>query len=236
MRGLMPALRLTRSYRCGGGANLASDAEFAAQRERAEHVLDWYRQYVQLLRRLQSGTVPTVVDAFCGGGGSSDGVRRAGGASYGLDAAEQVDFQRRFGSTSFMRGDATSWADMSEAKRRARAFGAGASPPCKFYSTARRRVDEASQPPLIDATRDMLEARFEDWWMENVLGARPHMSRQATELDGALFGLRVARARLFETSFDVHIDEWLRLPAERLRSRCCLGVRRRWRRLRRSWR
>ena len=126
MRGLMATLRMTRGYRCGGGANLATESEFAEQRERAEQVLDWYRQYVQVLRRLQSGVTPTVVDAFCGGGGSSDGVRRAGGASFGIDSAEQSDFMRRFGSTSFERGDATSWADMASAKRRARAVGAGA--------------------------------------------------------------------------------------------------------------
>merc|ERR1712091_466954 len=101
MRGLMPVLRLTRSHRCGGGANLASEDEFAAQRARAERVLDWYRQYVQLLRRLQSGVTPTVVDDFCGGGGSSDGVRRAGGASFGIDAEAQSDFVRRFGVSSF---------------------------------------------------------------------------------------------------------------------------------------
>ena len=231
MRGLMAALRLTRSHRCGGGANLASEAEFVAQRERAERVLDWYRQYVQVLRRLQSGVTPTIVDGFCGGGGSSEGVRRAGGASFGLDQEEQADFVRRFGSTSFTLGDSTAWADVAEVKRRARAFAAGASPPCKFYSTARRPGDEATQPPLIDATRDMLEALFEYWWMENVLGARRHMARGATELFGALFGLRVDRARLFETSFPVHVDEWLRQPAERLRARCCLGARRRWRRL-----
>ena len=53
--GLMAALRWSRSFRCGGGANLASEAEFVEQRERAARVLDWYRQYVQLLRRLQSG-------------------------------------------------------------------------------------------------------------------------------------------------------------------------------------
>ena len=53
------------------------------------------------------------------------------------------------------------------------------------------RGDEASQPPLIDATRDMLSALFEYWWMENVLGARRHMAEGATELYGALFGLRI---------------------------------------------
>ena len=231
MRGLMAALRWSRSYRCGGGANLASEAEFAAQRERAERVLDWYRQYVQLLRRLMSGATPTVVDAFCGGGGSSEGVRRAGGASHGVDLEAQADFVRRFGSTSFTQADGVAWADVAEVKRRARAFAAAASPPCKFYSTARRPTDEASQPPLIEATRDMLEALFEYWWLENVLGARRHMSAGATELYGALFGLRVDRARLFETSFAVHVDEYLRRTALPLRARCCLGRRRRWRRL-----
>ena len=235
MRGVVAALRLTRSYRrrhrCGDGANLASEEEFAEQRERAEQVLDWYRQYVQLLRRLQSGVTPTVVDDFCGGGGSSEGVRRAGGASVGLDLEGQPDFERRFGHESFVLGDGVSWVQVAEVKRRSRAFAAGASPPCKFYSTARRQDDEASQPPLIEATRDMLRALFEYWWIENVLGARRHMSGQATELFGALFGLRIDRARLFETSFEMHVDEWLRRPAERLRARCCLGERRRWRRL-----
>ena len=77
----------------------------------------------------------------------------------------------------------------------------------------------------------MLEALFEYWWMENVLGARKHMAAGATELYGALFGLRVDRARLIETSFEMHVDEELRRPAEELRARCCLGARRRWRRL-----
>ena len=59
----MVELRQSRAHRCGGGANLAEEAEFEAQRERAERVLDWYRQYVQLLRRLLSGTAPAVIDA-----------------------------------------------------------------------------------------------------------------------------------------------------------------------------
>ena len=58
-------LRLARAYRCGGGANLAGKAAFAAQRKRAEAVPDWYRHYVQLLRRLLSGVAPAVVDDFC---------------------------------------------------------------------------------------------------------------------------------------------------------------------------
>ena len=53
LRGLMTALRRERASRCGGGANLADEAEFAAQRRRAAAVLDWYRQYVQLLHHLR---------------------------------------------------------------------------------------------------------------------------------------------------------------------------------------
>ena len=43
MTGVMAALRRGRSYRCGGGENLASDEQFEEQRERAERVLDWYQ-------------------------------------------------------------------------------------------------------------------------------------------------------------------------------------------------
>ena len=64
-------------YACGGGANLASDAAFDAQRQLAERVLLWYRQYPDLLRKL-SKRAPAVVDLFCGGGGCSEGIRRAG--------------------------------------------------------------------------------------------------------------------------------------------------------------
>jgi len=152
MRGLMSALRLTRSYRCGGGANLAVGAEFEAQRERAERVLDWYRQYVQLLRRLMSGTAPAVIDDFCGGGGSSEGVRRGGGVAHGIDSVIQTEFMRRFGAESFTQGDGISWSVVARVLKRARAVGGMASPPCKFYSTARVR-GEAKAPPLIEHER-----------------------------------------------------------------------------------
>ena len=230
MRGLMIALRLTRSYRCGGGANLATDGEIEAQRARGEAVLDWYAQYPRLLRRLMSGQTPAVVDDFCGGGGASDGVRRAGGVAHGIDSVVQDEFVRRFGAESFTRGDGVSWAVVAKVLKRARAVGGMASPPCKFYSTARVR-GEARAPPLIEQTRDMLDALFEYWVIENVLGARAHLAEHAVELRGAWFGLRVDRPRLFEASFPIHVDEWLREPGEVLRARCCLGARRRWRRL-----
>ena len=42
------------------------------------------------------------------------------------------------------------------------------------------------------------------------------------ELRGAWFGLRVDRPRLFEASFGIHVDEYLREPGERLRERYIL--------------
>ena len=230
MRGLMSELVSVRATRCKGGENLAGADEFDAQSERAARVLDWYRQYVQLLRRLMSGAVPSVVDDFCGGGGASEGVRRGGGVAHGIDSEVQTEFVRRFGAESFTKGDGVSWSVVAKVLKRARAVGGMASPPCKFYSTARVR-GEAKAPPLIDQTRDMLNALFEFWVIENVLGARSHLAPHAVELRGAWFGLRVDRPRLFEASFGIHVDEYLREPGERLRARCCLGARRRWRRL-----
>ena len=65
MRGVMTVLRVALFCRQVRPAELASESEFAEQRARAERVLDWYRQYVQLLRRLQSGATPTAIDDFC---------------------------------------------------------------------------------------------------------------------------------------------------------------------------
>ena len=61
--------RPVRRYACGQGLNLAQEEDFKQQRDRARRVLDWYRNYVELLRNLRGGLTPTVVEAFCGGGG-----------------------------------------------------------------------------------------------------------------------------------------------------------------------
>ena len=66
-------------------------------------MLDWYSIYVALLRRLNSGRTPVSLQNFCGGGGSSEGCRRAGGASHGIDLYDQPDYVRRFGADVFTR-------------------------------------------------------------------------------------------------------------------------------------
>lgn len=224
--------RRSRLSRCGGGSNLASDAEFATQRVLAEEMLDWYAMYPTLLRRLESGVTPFCIQDFCGGGGSSEGCRRAGGASHGVDAYEQEDYCRRFGEETFTLADGMSWSTVKKLRDRHRAAFIMGGPPCKFYSRARVR-GAATQPPLIDGFRDLCTALFgegKQWAIENVMGAQSYMSPEAVVVDGSLFGLKVARARLYETSFPLRVDECVRAPAEKLASRCCLGGRRRFRR------
>jgi hypothetical protein len=67
--------------------------------------------------------------------------------------------------------------------------------------------------------------------IENVKGAAAEMEEHAVLIYGSYFGLRVDRPRFFEANFDLHVDEFLRVPGLALRSRGCLGPRRKWRRM-----
>ena len=190
--------------------------------------MGWYDNYVAILRRLQSGETPGILELFCGSGGGSEGTRRSGGRSHGVDLYDMPEYIDRFGPEAFTRGDAIDHALIGSLRRQHRALAAFASPPCKEYSTARDARTPAKQPGLIDHTRDMLRGQFKYWSIENVAGARKAM-KDAVELRGSLFGLKVARPRLFESSFELVVDRAVAEPAARLARRCCLGQRRRWR-------
>jgi len=218
-----PFYRPCAKPRCQAAGGIASDAEFEEQAERAQSVIMWYDQYVRVLEKL-TGRPAAAVSGFCGGGGSDEGIRRSGGVSEGIDAVAQPDFVRHFGG-HFHLGDAT---DLSVWRRAGKANGAfvwGSSPPCKWYSTG--RTGEPSQPPLIQETRDLLRRGGKLWWIENVLGASQYMDADAVILRGTHFGLHVDRGRKFETNFRVHLDAALRM-GDQLRTRTCLGGRRRW--------
>eukprot|EP00966_Prymnesium_polylepis_P046683 1082263-Prymnesium_polylepis.1 len=60
-------------------------------------MLEWYDTYVSLLRPLRRGKKPCVLHGFCGGGDATEGTRRAGGSSYGIDLRAMPDYVRRFG-------------------------------------------------------------------------------------------------------------------------------------------
>ena len=216
--------------RCRGGLTLAGKADFDAQKARAESMLSWYDQYVSILRRVNSGDSPSILHLFGGGGGSSEGGRRSGATGCSIDIEEQPDYIRRFGSESFILGDALSWDLIGRTSKKWRSDGCLASPPCKPYSRA-LSGGTSKVPMMIPQTRDALRAFFKYWAIENVMGATKHMAKDACELFGQAFGCAVDRARRIESSFPVFIDDAVRIPGMRLRARTCLGARRRWRRV-----
>ena len=222
--------RPVEAFACLGGFNLASDEAFEEQSRLASQALSWYRNYVYLLRRLESGRTPTALVTFCGQGGTSEGVKRAGGAAHGQDVHDQPRYRVRFGQDNFTKGDSTDASGVRDLLKRARAFVILSSPPCKAYSTARMR-GEASEEPMIAQTRDANRETGKLSVIENVVGAHVDMRAHACILRGSFFGLHVDRPRLFEANFDLHVDRVLRDRGLTLRKGTCLGVRRRWRRL-----
>ena len=228
MAGLVFARPVTR-FGCCNGLALASWAAIRSQRLVSNRVVAWYSNYVRLHRRLHSGKTPTALVPFCGEGGSSEGIRRAGGASHGQDLRAKPAYVARFGAEAFSLGDSKSPSGMAALKRKSGAFFIMPSPPCKEHSTARMR-GKASDPPLIRQTRAALRAVGGLYAMENVTGARTEMP-VATTLRGSMFGLHVDRPRLFESNFHVHVDRVLKEGGEALRPGMCLGDRRRWRRI-----
>ena len=99
----------------------------------------WYRQYAELLRKLQ-GRQPELVDLFCGEGGVSEGIRRAGLSPNGVDAKDMPKYRDRFGVDRLVVADAYLPDTMRSAVERSGAVGIGASPPCQPYSTVCRRM------------------------------------------------------------------------------------------------
>lgn len=132
---------------------------------------------------------PRLLDLFCGGGGASMGYWLAGFEVVGVDISKRG----RYPFAHFQ-------ADALEFVRiYGRDFDAiHASPPCQAYTTMNNRHGSTS-PSLITEVRDLLNATDLPWVIENVSGALREL-RNPTELTGEMFGLRVHRPRLFETS------------------------------------
>ena len=217
-------------FACKGGRELASGDEFLAQKRRAAEVLAWYRQYVELLRRLESGRTPSVVVTFCGQGGVTEGVRRAGGASHGQDWVDQPMYRRRFGEECFTQGDSRNPTEVRTLMRKTKAFLLQSSPPCKWFSSARMK-GEAKEGPMIVEARACAREMGTLYAIENVVNAKSAMDAGSTLLRGSYFGEHVDRPRLFETNFELRVDRVLQEGGRRLGKRTCMGSRRRWRRL-----
>jgi len=131
------------------------------------------------------------LDLFCGAGGASAGLFRAGFEVVGVDIEPQPNYP-----FEFIQADAIEFD----------VFGYDliwASPPCQAFCAYKRnhgRVRE--RPNLIPKTRERLLEAGVPYVIENVAGAREHL-RDPIQLCGSSFGLNIRRHRLFEVSIPI---------------------------------
>lgn len=134
-----------------------------------------------------------VLDLFCGAGGASTGLYRAGFDVVGIDIKKQPRYP-----FTFIQADATNPpVDLADFDF------VWASPPCQAHTSMKTMRDAKEHADLIPATRALLTGYRGPWCIENVPGAP---LRYSVMLCGTMFGLGVddadlQRHRLFETSF-----------------------------------
>jgi len=138
-------------------------------------------------------TRPRLLDLFCGAGGAAMGYYRAGFDVTGVDIAPQPRYP-----FAFVRGDALEYAAAHGHEYDA----IHASPPCQAFTELGRLHAKngyhAKHVDLVAETRLLLRETGKPYVIENVPFApleNPFM------LCGSMFGLRVYRHRIFETSW-----------------------------------
>jgi len=142
---------------------------------------------------------PRLLDLFCGAGGAAMGYHRAGFEVVGVDIAPQPHYPFEFVQADVLSlplewGLSTNWWSGFDAIH--------ASPPCQRYSHA-AKLNPGSRdrhPDLIGPTRELLIESGLPYVIENVEGARSELSHPFL-LCGSMFGIKIRRHRLFETTF-----------------------------------
>jgi DNA (cytosine-5)-methyltransferase 1 len=140
---------------------------------------------------------------FCCAGGAARGYAAAGYQVVGVDIEPQPTYPYEF-----IRADALAFL-----AQRGQDFDAvHASPPCQGYSHGVRSTNSqytdtkgSFEPRLIGDCRALLQRLRVPWVIENVAGARAFMNVHLI-LCGSMFGLHIARHRLFESNV------WLQQP------------------------
>ena len=134
-----------------------------------------------------------ILDTFCSAGGASKGYNDAGFEVVGVDIAPQKHYPYEF-----HQGNAIEFII-----KHGHEFDAiHASPPCQAYTPAGQQWRKGGKvyQDMVAITRYVLIKSGKPWIIENVPGA-PLINPLI--LNGAFFGMRVRRTRLFETSFQI---------------------------------
>lgn len=137
------------------------------------------------------------LDLYCGAGGASRGIERAGFEVHGVDIAPQPNYP-----FEFLLEDAVEFMELGLDD-----FDfIWASPPCQAYSwsSAGRRNDGYEYADLVEITRHYLKKSGKPYIIENVVGAplvNPVM------LCGTMFPcLKVFRHRVFESNVPLIVE------------------------------
>jgi hypothetical protein len=136
------------------------------------------------------GDRPRLLDLYSGAGGSAVGYHRAGFEVVGVDHLPMPRYPFEFHEADALEYLAAHGHEFEAVH---------ASPPCQRYSVGTKRWEgrASRHPDLVPVTRAALVANGRPWVVENVMGAP---LRFAALLCGTMFGLRVYRHRLFESS------------------------------------
>jgi DNA (cytosine-5)-methyltransferase 1 len=134
-----------------------------------------------------------LLDLYCGGGGAALGYAAAGFEITGVD----IKFQ-----TNYPFNQVTADVMDLRIKDLQRFDVIHASPPCQGYSHHTSVRTANAKTKLIAETREMLKQSGKPYIIENVVGAKDDMI-QPILLCGTMFGLHIARHRLFETTLQL---------------------------------
>jgi DNA (cytosine-5)-methyltransferase 1 len=132
-----------------------------------------------------------ILDTFCKAGGAGMGYHLAGFEVIGIDIEPQPHYPFEFHQADALEYIAEHGHEFDAIH---------ASPPCQGYSNTQAiHRYEYTYPHLIEAVRELLKASRKPYVIENVPGA----PLDGIALSGLMFGLKVVRDRIFETSFPV---------------------------------